>query len=94
MLLLYTKNHKTLREVRTLPYWLKLLELEEYKKSRFLILQFILSVLSVPTKEIASLNYQIFTESDGVKKVFGCLNLAFKDLKLNELPYLDNNEKY
>lgn len=53
MILLYTKHHTLLKELRTMPYWLKLLELNEYKKSHFLILQFILSALSVPNKEIA-----------------------------------------
>lgn len=59
MILIYQKHFETLRELRTLPYWLKLLEFPDLKSCHFLLLQFILASLSVKGRDdsIANNNY-------------------------------------
>lgn len=52
MILIYQRNFLVLKEIRTLPYWLKLLTNAEYKKSHVLILQLVLQSLGVSNEEI------------------------------------------
>lgn len=79
MILIYQKNFEILRELRTLPYWLKLLEFPDLKSCHFLLLQFILASLSVKGKDdsIAVNNYHIFEQSDGLKILLNYLANSF-----------------
>ncbi|CDW89296.1 UNKNOWN [Stylonychia lemnae] len=93
MILLYSKNYHIIQEFRTLPYWLRLLRLKEYKRSHFLILQLIITILSVQNQEIAEINYESFIEADGLNIVFNCLNFTFKELKVNIVDVFDNDSE-
>eukprot|EP00351_Strombidinopsis_sp_SopsisLIS2011_P000784 CAMPEP_0116888968 /NCGR_PEP_ID=MMETSP0463-20121206/24273_1 /TAXON_ID=181622 /ORGANISM="Strombidinopsis sp, Strain SopsisLIS2011" /LENGTH=98 /DNA_ID=CAMNT_0004554829 /DNA_START=460 /DNA_END=756 /DNA_ORIENTATION=+ len=70
-----------------MPYWLKLLEEDEYRKCHLLILQFVLVALSVSDHNIALENYNILDKNNGIQTVLACINIAFKeiDTKDNQL---------
>ena len=52
MILLYQKYNDKLKELRTIPYWVKLLEDDQYKDSHFWILQLLLAAITVQDKNI------------------------------------------
>ena len=66
--------------MKTIPYWLKLIEHPEFVHVHFLLLQLIYVSLSVRTY-LAKANMQLLIKAKGFHVLHNCMNLVFKDLK-------------
>ena len=69
--------------MKTIPYWLKLIEHPEFTHVHFLLLQLIFVSLSVRA-DLAKANMQLLIKAKGFHVLHNCMNLVFKDLKLVE----------
>ena len=83
MIILYQKHYQLLKELKTIPYWIKILDSEEFSHCHFLILQLIYSSLNIT---YAKQNLNIFLSANGLKTTLGCFNFVFKEMLTQENP--------
>ena len=82
---LYNENSEQLQEMKTIPYWLKLIEHAEYLRCHFLMLQLLYIALSVKQKELAKANMLMLIKANGLFVLHNAMNMCFKDLNPERL---------
>lgn len=82
---LYRQEYDAIGEMKTIPYWLKLIEHPEYSHVHFLLLQLVYVALSFPVRtDLAKTNTQVFIKAKGFHVLHNCMNLVFKDLRTEQ----------
>ena len=77
---LYRQHYDSIAEMKTIPYWLKLIQHPEFSHVHFLLLQLLHVSLSV-RNDLAKANMQLLIKAKGFNVLHNCMNLVFKDLK-------------
>ena len=79
MCVLYRAHNEQITVLKSLPYWLKLIEQPEYEHCHFILLQLVHVALSVKGS-LAKLNLQKFIKANGLLILHNCMNYVFKEL--------------
>ena len=79
MCVLYKAHYEQIMVMKSLPYWLKLIEQPEYEHCHFILLQLVHVALSVKGN-LAKQNLQKFIKANGLFILHNCMNLVFKEL--------------
>lgn len=77
MIVLYNKHASTLKELKSLPYWLRLMEQPGLAHCHFVLLQLMHVALSVSDQESRERNLKKFIKVGGLQVVFGQMKLCF-----------------
>ena len=78
--LLYHKHYKQIGKIKSLGYWLRLIEKPTYVHCQFILLQLVHVALSVNSEKHIKLNMRKFIKEKGFNILHNCLNLVFKEL--------------
>lgn len=78
--LLYSKHFGQIGKIKSLGYWLRLIEKPEYMHCQFLLLQLVHIALSVNSENHIKKNMRKFIKEKGFGILHNCINLVFKDL--------------
>ena len=79
MCVLYNNHYKELKDLKTIPYLLKLFEQKQYQHTHFILMELIHVSLSIE-REYAIKNMKKFIKADGLNVLFRQMKLVFKDL--------------
>lgn len=79
MCVLYNSYYSQLKDLKTIPYLVKLLDQDNYQHCHFILLQLMHVALSI-NGEYASKNMKKFIKADGLQVLLNCMRLVFLDL--------------
>ena len=85
MAVLYNTHFDTLKELKSLPYWLKLVDQPHYQHCHFILLQLVHIAFSINDEILAQKNLKKFIKSDGLRLLFNAMKLSFTDLNNIEI---------
>lgn len=91
MCVLYRAHHEQITVLKSLPYWLKLIEQPEYEHCHFILLQLVHVALSVKGS-LAKLNLQKFIKANGLLILHNCMNYVFKELCKTQQATLEQDQ--
>jgi hypothetical protein len=90
MIKMYEKHFQMIKELGTIPFWIKWLSNKKWGHLHFWILQFLYVALSIPFEEYSKANYKMFKKANGMTGLFGVLNQTFKELAPSDLNEIDD----
>jgi hypothetical protein len=77
MIVLYNHHSKTLKELKSLPYWLRLMEQPSLTHCHFVLMQLMHVALSVSDTESREKNIKKFIKSGGLSSIFNHMKTCF-----------------
>ena len=77
---MYQKHYQMLKELHSIPFWVKCLTNNDRSLLHFWILQLLYVAISIPFPEYAKHNFKMFKKANGMSAIFGVLNSTFKEL--------------